>query len=130
MHSSSTRELALKLRLRGKSYNEICQIMAVSKSTLHAWLFEVQLSKDAQKRLSQRVRSGALKGLLKRNNLQTHKARQRAQENRKIGKKMIPQLSKENLLVTGAALYWGEGYKKNCHTWINKNPSSSKFKQL
>ena len=112
MHSSTIRERALKLRLRGKSYNEISSNLSISKSTLHSWLEKVQLSKKARNRINLRRHEGSMRGLLKRNKLQTHRARQRAALNRQIGKDMIQKTSRRELLIIGAALYWGEGYKR------------------
>ena len=112
MHSSSIREKAQKLRLQGKSYNEISEDLHIAKSTLYSWFSNLQLSTKAQNRIQKRVHEGSLKGLLKRNRLQTHLARQRAAQNRQYGEKKIGSLSKQELLIIGAALYWGEGYKK------------------
>lgn len=112
MHSISTREAARKLRLAGQSYNEISGELRVAKSTLHIWLEGLQLSSSAQARIRARVRTGSLKGLMKRNKLQTHRARQRAVQNRIEGQKQMPLLNRELLSLLGAALYWGEGYKR------------------
>lgn len=112
MHSITIREGARKLRLQGRSYNEISRELNVSKSTLHGWLSGLQLPKKAQDRLQQRRYEGSMKGLLKRNKLQTHRARQRALANRRKGKNMINRLTQNDLLIIGTALYWGEGYKK------------------
>lgn len=43
-------------------------------------------------------------------------AEKRAQNNRYKGRKMISSLSQKELLILGAALYWGEGYKKAIYT--------------
>ena len=112
MHGSSTKSEAIKLRLKGMSYNEISYELKVAKSTLHVWLSRLQLPDSAQKRIQLRVRAGALRGLIKRNKMQTHLASARAHSNRMKGRKMIASLSQKDLLILGAALYWGEGYKK------------------
>lgn len=106
------KQRALVLRLRGNSYNEIKDLLGVPKGTLSDWFSNLPLSEKAQERIRQRTKVGSLKGLVKRNRLQTHKARQRAAEIRKFAKNEIGEISKQELLLIGAALYWAEGYKK------------------
>lgn len=103
---------ALKLRLSGKSYNEITKILSVPKSTLSEWFTGLELSTKAQDRIKQRVSSGSLAGLIKRNKRQTHLAEQRAQNTRSAARKEIGNLSSRDLFILGVALYWAEGYKR------------------
>lgn len=112
MHDYSIKERARTLRLNGRSYNEINQQLKVAKSTLYSWLFELQLPQEARQRLNKRQREASILALTKRNKLQTHKAIQRAAYNRREGKNSISQLSRQELLIAGATLYWGEGYKR------------------
>jgi hypothetical protein len=106
------KQKALKYRLRGKSYNEISQLLSIPKSTLSGWFQNLQLSAEATKRLNSRVKQGSLKGLLKKNKLQTLEAQKRAKLGRTNAKQQIGQLNKRELLLLGVALYWGEGYKR------------------
>lgn len=103
---------ALKLRLRGKSYNEITKVLGVPKSTLAGWFTGLELSVKAKQRITDRVHQGSVAGLIKRNKLQTHLAQQKAQAIRIAAEKEIGVLSKNELLILGAGLYWGEGYKR------------------
>ncbi len=103
---------ALHLRMRGLSYNEIKKELSVSKSTLSLWLHDVVLSEKAHKRLDHKMKSEGTKKLILLNKLQTHKAEQRAREVRALAKKKIPTLTKRDLLIIGAVLYWAEGYKR------------------
>ncbi len=104
---------ALKLRLHGKSYNEIQKAIGdVSKSTLSLWLRGVVLSKRAQQRLRGRIKTGALHGLLKRNKFQTIAAIQRRDSIRSAALQDITSINGKELLLVGAALYWAEGYKR------------------
>ncbi len=109
---SLRREKALELRLKGYSYNEIHTKLAVPKSTLSNWFSNLLLPEIAQKRIKQRVHEKSLQGILKRNAIQTHRAFQQAAKIRKVEKARIGKLSKKELLLLGAALYWAEGYKK------------------
>jgi hypothetical protein len=106
------KEQAMKLRLNGRSYNEINEKLGIPKSTLSDWFKDIVLSKDARKRLDDRVREGGLSVLLKRNKMQTHLAQARAKKNSKKAEKEIRRISKYELCILGASLYWAEGYKK------------------
>jgi len=103
---------ALKLRLAGRSYNEITKTLSVPKSTLSGWFTGLELSTKAQSRIRERVHSGSLAGLINRNKRQTHLAKQRTQNTRTVAQKEIGHLSSRDLLVLGVALYWAEGYKR------------------
>lgn len=107
------RNEAFKLRLQGYSYNEINKALGVPKSTLSGWFSGLVLSKNAQKRLEKRKSIGSAT-LVKRNKLQTHKAWERVRLIKKEAKNEIEQSKgvHRDLLLIGAALYWGEGYKK------------------
>lgn len=106
-----TRTRALKLRLAGKSYNEIRVALNVPKSTLSGWFKDVVLSETARARLASRTSLGTAM-LIKRNKMQTHNAEQRARATRATARKAIPNLTKRDLLIIGAVLYWAEGYKR------------------
>ncbi|QQS22890.1 helix-turn-helix domain-containing protein [bacterium] len=106
------KEKALKLRLTGKSYTEIAQVLKIPKSTLSTWFKNLQLSKIASDRLNDKTKKGALKGLLKRNALQTKLAHAKAKKIRSAAMLEIGRLSNRELLLIGAALYWGEGHKR------------------
>lgn len=102
---------AVKLRLTGRSYNEIQNIIGISKSTLSAWLRKVVLSDVAQKRLAERSKLGTAQ-LIKRNKMQTHWARKKMLQIHKEASAEFPRVSSKDLLLLGTALYWAEGYKR------------------
>lgn len=108
----ANKNTALKLRLQGKSYNEISNSLGIAKSTLSNWFTDLELPVSAQNRIKQRVRAGSLRGLLKRNKNQTHKAILRMRQARSVGKKEIRPLTLQELKLIGIALYWAEGYKR------------------
>ena len=111
MHGRDIHERALRMRLEGKSYNEIYRELSVAKSTLRTWLAHTVLSDKARQRLSARIKAGSLV-LIKRNKMQTHIARQKATKIRAEAIATIKDMSRDNLLLTGAVLYWAEGYKR------------------
>lgn len=106
------RQKALKLRLEGKSYTEIKNILGIPKSTLSGWFTGLELSPKAKARIQKRVYSGTLKGLIKRNKNQTHLAVQRMRTIRKEAEAEINKLTVEDLKLIGSSLYWAEGYKR------------------
>lgn len=108
---NTVRDAAFRLRLAGHSYNEIQATLGVPKSTLSGWFKNMVLSDVAQIRLASRSRLGSAT-LIKRNKMQTHKAEQRAREMHALAKEKIPKLTKRDLLIMGAVLYWAEGYKR------------------
>jgi len=108
----TVRAKALKARISGKSYSEIQKEFGVPKSTLSSWFKDVVLSDKARERLDSRMRSEGSKKLTVMNKLQTHRAEQRAREAHALAKKMIPVLTKRDLLIIGTVLYWAEGYKR------------------
>lgn len=106
------RNKALKLRLSGKSYNEITKILGVPKSTLSGWFSGLELSEKSRRRILERVKTKSLEGLLKRNKNQTALAIRRKIDIQSKASKEIDGLSKKDLLFIGTTLYWAEGYKR------------------
>ncbi|OGM96350.1 MAG: hypothetical protein A3B86_04410 [Candidatus Yanofskybacteria bacterium RIFCSPHIGHO2_02_FULL_38_22b] len=103
---------AYKLRLAGRSYNEITRLLKVPKSTLSGWFADLELTEKATKRLKDRVHVASLRGLIARNKNQTALAETRSREMYDRGEKLIKDISKRDLLIIGTALYWAEGYKR------------------
>lgn len=112
MRSQKEKEQAKKLRLQGRSYGEISKSLGISKSTLHGWLYGLEISDEAKRRIQDRVYEKSVEALIRRNKRQTAVARDRARQNRQLGASKIKFLTRKDLLTTGAALYWAEGYKK------------------
>ena len=103
---------AYKLRMAGRSYNEITRLIKVPKSTLSGWFTDLELPKEATKRLKDRVHAASIRGLIARNKNQTTLAEARSTEMHNGGKKLIKYISKRDLLIIGTSLYWAEGYKR------------------
>jgi hypothetical protein len=109
------KDLAISLRKKGLSYNEISKKLNIPKSTLSCWLADMELSKKAKDRIANRVFAGSAKGLIERNRNQTALAKERAENIRNIAKKEVAKLIKNKLFLVGIALYWAEGYKKGAY---------------
>ncbi len=110
------KEIAFKLRLQGKSYNEILKILDLkSKGTLSYWFSNLRLTPGAKKKLEKKIKIAQDKGLLRFNKERTRRILLENKEIEEQALKGIGKLSKRELLLVGVALYWGEGMK------INKN---------
>ncbi len=108
----SDKNKALRLRLQGRSYNEVTRLLGVPKSTLSDWFTGLQLPESARDRIAKRVCEGSVRALIKRNVNQTRLAESRAKQTRKSSKKRVGKVSENELFFIGTALYWAEGYKK------------------
>ena len=105
--------IAMRLRMQGKTYSEIQkQMSGIPKSTLSAWLSSLVISDEARSTIAERTRTRSFEGLLKRNKRQTLLAVRRKKEIQNKAKSQIGGLTKQNVLLIGAALYWAEGYKR------------------
>ncbi len=103
-------QAALALRLEGKTYGEIRGIFKIPKSTLSGWFSDLKISGKAKKVLESKKKNGYYK-LVEFNKTRTLGI---VKENENIRKKFeshIGELNNRELMVIGAALYWGEGYK-------------------
>lgn len=109
------KEIAIKLRRSGKSYNQINKLTGVPKSTLSYWLKDLTISKKSQIKIDKRVFEKSIKSLIKRNKNQTFLARKRAGKIKKEAKKEFSKFQKDPLFIAGISLYWAEGYKKGAH---------------
>lgn len=103
------KKLAINLRKKGYSMNEIKGKLRVSKSSVSLWVRNVQLTDSQKKELS-------LKGLTKES-IEKRRTTRLGRENarRQIivdnAKKEIFSLSDQELKLIGIALYWAEGAK-------------------
>src|SRR5262245_43673691 len=101
---------AYKLRVAGRSYNEINRLLGVSKATLSAWFSNIELPDEARQRLQKRTVEGGAKKLIERNKEQSRIAEQRATETRTKASREIGKISKRDLFIVGVSLYWAEGH--------------------
>ena len=102
------RAKAIELRKKGYSYNEIREIVSVSKSSLSLWLRSIGLTKRQKQKFTEKKRKNQLKAC------QAVRTKRIRITNRIINnaKKEIPKINKEQLWFIGTALYWAEGAKQ------------------
>lgn len=119
---------AIKLRIKGNSYNAISKKLDVSKSTLSYWLKNIKINKRFRENLLQRSRTAGMIALLKRNKEQTIKALERAEKTANQAASEIQKIDLEKLKLIGSMLYLGEGGKsENRVDFTNSNPEAIKI---
>jgi|SRR3989344_738345 len=102
---------AIKLRKLGKTYSEILKVVPVAKSTLSLWLREVGLSKKQNQKITQKRLDAAWRGGQKRKNDRIVSTTYIQNE----AIKEVGNISKRELLLMGAMLYWAEGAKEKSY---------------
>lgn len=105
------KEIAIKLREKGLSYNEIQKRVKVSKDTISRWCRDVILSPEQMERLLKRKLAGSERGRLINTKKQQEKRLRETEYLLKQGKKEVGKLSKRDRFLAGIALYAGEGGK-------------------
>ena len=104
--------IALKMRKKGLSYNDIKSKLRLSKSTLSRWLQNIPLSPEAINKLN----------LNKQIKIERYRNTMNEKREKKLkvyyndAKKYILPLSSKELYLAGLLLYWGEGSKTVRHT--------------
>lgn len=137
MVQKTKREEAIKLRLQGKSYGEILKALNIpSKGTLSFWFKDLKLPAEAKKRLRKNILIAREQGLFAFNRRRTQSI---LKENKSIISQsinLIKPISGYELLLIGAALYWGEGtihhgrYRYPRLSFSNSNPEIVKTYML
>jgi transposase-like protein len=134
MYSSADKERAIELRLLGRSYGDIRKELGIrSKGTLSVWFKELMLTEEAKKLLERNIQYATKRKLLLFNEQRSERIRKENQSARDGGKNLIGNLSRRDLLVVGAALYWGEGTKSegtssyNSLAFSNSDPEMIKI---
>lgn len=104
------REQASLLRLEGKTYGEIRNVLGVSKSTLSSWLKNLALSPAAEANIKSKTSEGFVR-FAAWNKQRTESIQKENEEIIEKHKKEIQNLSRRDIMLIGASLYWGEGQK-------------------
>ena len=102
---------AVLLRKQGRSYNEICDELGMSKSTLSNWFKGMDFSEDIRKNLveeSKRTSADRLKIL---NKVRGDSLRVTYEIAEAEALKEMEKYKYDPLFIAGVSLYWGEGDK-------------------
>jgi len=128
MAKSELKFQARKLRSEGESIKVIAKNLSISSSTVSLWCRNVKLSSDQLKELERRAHDPRY-GRRLENSLRQQ--RDRIEKTEKLlneGIKTIGKLTKRELFIAGASLYWAEGFKKdNLAGFCNSDPDMVKF---
>lgn len=117
------RILARNLRNQGKSIRDITKIIKVSKSTVSIWCNDIFLSNLQKENLNKIDLVKLKKGSLIAGENRKKERINRVKYYQSIGIRKIGNLSKRELFLIGAALYWAEGDKKQRRVvFINSDP--------
>jgi len=106
------KNLAIRLRKQGKSYNEIVKVLRIPKSTLSLWLRNVKMPVEIERKFWDKTRKKWARSISKFNKERIKTAREKAKKIQEDASQDIGTLSRRELLLIGTALYWAEGYKK------------------
>ena len=103
---------AITLRKGGESYSSIKKALNIkSKGTLSQWFKNLKLSEQSIKLLEKNNKLAHKRGLFIANNKRKIKIENENREAYIEGQSQIKSISKKELTLIGAALYWGEGTK-------------------
>jgi hypothetical protein len=106
------KQKAIDLRQAGNSYGYIAKSLGLkSKGTLSAWFKDLELSPGAKQALQQNIARANKRGFLQFNKERSARISVENEAALEQGRKQIGKLSKRELMLVGAALYWGEGTK-------------------
>lgn len=101
------RDRAVELRLQGRSYRQIKEILGVSTSSLSLWLREIPLTPAHRMALADRKRGAILKRAAAIHAASRARDRRLADE----AAEQIILVSVGELFVAGVVAYWAEGVK-------------------
>jgi len=121
------KQMAIKLRQKGKSLSNIAKQLFVSKSTVSLWCQKIILTRTQLEVLARNTLKGQEKGRKKSaESKRAHKINT-IETFKKEGIENIAKLTDRELLIAGVGLYWGEGSKKFKLSFINSDPVLIKF---
>lgn len=105
------KQRAQALRKKGYSIKQIAKQIDVSQASVSVWVRDVTLSSAQRRKLTERGQSVGVVERRRERRIANTSAKHRIIFDE--AKTKIPFLTKHELLLVGAALYWGEGGKTN-----------------
>lgn len=118
---------ARKLRRRGWSILSIAKHLSVSKSTASIWCRDLQLTDAQRERLMSNAIKAGLVGRLKGARINKERKERLIELYQEKALRDLSKLTRQEFLVAGIALYWGEGNKKTHLGFTNSDPQMIKF---
>lgn len=128
MAKSKLKFEAREFRSKGESIKSIAKKIGVSTSTVSLWCKDIKLTKEQITQLEKNARDPYYGRRLAYSLKQQTDRKTKEKEILRTSKELIGNLSKRDLLIAGAALYWAEGFKKdNMVGFANTDPEMIKF---
>lgn len=122
------RQHVITLRRKGKTYGEIAKTLKLPKSTVAWQLKNLRISKSLQKKILERSRKKWRRNIATYNKfygkVRSREAARIRDRHKEKAAKDIKSLSRKDIKLIGAALYWAEGGTKNRNSlhFGNSNP--------
>lgn len=115
---------AIFFRQKGKSYNEINDILGVPKSTLSTWLKDLSISKQVKFTNINKAKQIWATNIVNYNKLRSLKYQKEKEITLERYAKEIKVVDKKALFWIGLALFWAEGGKREEHSvrFVNSDP--------
>ena len=107
------KNIAIKMRKNGHSYNDISVKLGVPKSTLSGWFKDKEFSSVIKERNIENSKAIWADNITQYNKNRSKQALARAKQEQTLFAKDISNLTERELMIVGTALYWAEGGKKN-----------------
>ncbi|KKR20132.1 MAG: hypothetical protein UT50_C0021G0010 [Candidatus Moranbacteria bacterium GW2011_GWA2_39_41] len=111
LKKETEKQLAIQLRQQGLTYAEIMSKVNIAKSTLSVWLKDVGIAKPQTQKLTLRRKLAQIKASETCRNIRIEKEKDIIE----LAKQEIGNISKKELKLIGAILYWAEGSKQKKH---------------
>lgn len=105
------KEIAFKMRMGGKSYNEIRTALKIPKATLSNWFSKIDWSNDMSKKLAAAVQKQHTVRLVELDRVRGTRLKHLYEEAREEARNDLLELKYNPLFIAGLMLYWGEGDK-------------------
>jgi hypothetical protein len=119
---------AQQYRRSGKSIKQIASELGVAKSSVSSWVKDIILSPEQLNYLKESEKRGSALGRWKIVNLRRERRLLMLGNHRNNGIKEIGAINNREMFLTGLALYWAEGGKKNHRVeFCNSDPNMIRF---
>ncbi|MFH1970971.1 MAG: hypothetical protein ABIJ05_01135 [Patescibacteria group bacterium] len=119
---------ARKLRKTGESIKKIAKLLNVSPSSVSTWCRDIKLTSEQIKVLEKNARDPNYGRRLSYSLKQQAERIEKTNRLCKEGIEEVGNLNRRELFLTGIALYWGEGFKKDSQAGLaSLSPDIIKF---
>src|SRR3989344_461168 len=129
-HKQLIKAKVRSLRIKGLSLNQIFSHTNIPKTTIRTCIKDIELSAKQIAILRERVQEKLQEGRIRKQKIQKELKIKNEKTLMNKGKNQTKKLTRRELLIAGAALYWGEGFK-NRHEhrlgFCNSDPEMIRF---